>query len=137
MGDELGRPRTPRPQHRIWTEIDPVAEHGMDGRVTFRTLTGENAQLLRVEMAKGVVFPAEGDEREHDSHPNEQIDVVLSGLVRYTVEERDFLLGPGQALSIPPDARHSAVALEDTTIFEVFAPPLEEPSVTESERRTE
>jgi quercetin dioxygenase-like cupin family protein len=126
-----------RPQHRIWDQIEPSAEPGMDGRVTFKTLTGANAQLLRVEMGKGVVFPTEGDHRDVDTHPNEQIDVVVSGRVRFTVEGREFLLGPGEALSIPPNAAHSAVALEDTTMFEVFAPSLDLAFVTADEQRTE
>lgn len=125
------------PQHRVWAEIPATAEQHMEGRVTFRVLTGEVSQLLRVEMAAGVTFPAPDDPRAFDSHPSEQIDVVLSGRVRFTVEGREFELGPGEALSIPPNARHTAEVLEDTTMFETFVPPLDVASLAEAEARTE
>jgi quercetin dioxygenase-like cupin family protein len=125
------------PQHRVWDEIDPVPERRMVGKVTFKPLTGETSQLLRVEVAAGTVFPAQSDPREHDSHPNEQIDVVVSGRIKFVVEGREWILGPGEALSIPPGANHSCEVLEDTTVFEVFVPPLADPSITASEARTQ
>jgi quercetin dioxygenase-like cupin family protein len=124
------------PQHRVWDEIDPVPERRMVGKVTFKPLTGETSQLLRVEVAAGTVFPAQSDPRQHDSHPNEQIDVVVSGRIKFVVEGREWILGPGEALSIPPGARHSAVVLEDTTMFELFVPALDDPSITATEART-
>jgi quercetin dioxygenase-like cupin family protein len=124
------------PQHRAWDEIEPTAEQHMEGNVTFKTLTGEVSQLLRVEMAAGVVFPAPDDPREVDSHPNEQIDIVLSGRVRFTVEGREFVLGAGEALSIPPNARHTVVVVEDTAMYETFVPPLDLDEITATEART-
>jgi quercetin dioxygenase-like cupin family protein len=125
-----------RPQHRAWDQIEPVPEEQFSGKIMFKTLTGETSQVLRVDMAAGVVFPAPSDPREHDSHPNEQIDVVVSGRIKFVVEGREWILGPGEALSIPPGARHSCEVLEDTTVFEVFVPPLAEPSITQTEVRT-
>jgi unsaturated pyranuronate lyase len=126
-----------RAQHRVWDRIEPVSEEPFSGRIRFRTLTGETSQVLRVDMAAGVVFPAPSDPREHDSHPNEQIDVVVSGRIKFVVEGREWILGPGEALSIPPGAKHSCEVLEDTTVFEVFVPPLADPSITASEARTQ
>jgi quercetin dioxygenase-like cupin family protein len=122
----------PLPHHRVWDEIAPTRERHMDGKVTFKVLTGEVSQLLRVEMAAGVTFPAPDDPREFDSHPNEQIDIVLSGRIKFTVDGEEHVLGPGEALSIPPHTRHCAVVLEDTTMYETFVPPLDVASVADA-----
>jgi quercetin dioxygenase-like cupin family protein len=119
------------PQHRVWEEIEPTHERHMEGRVTFRALTGEISQLLRVEMAAGVAFPAPDDPREYDSHPSEQIDIVVSGRVKFVVDGEEWILGAGEALSIPPGANHTAEVLEDTTMFETFVPPLDLSRVTD------
>lgn len=124
------------PQHRVWDEIEAVPVEAFDGRVSFKALTGAEAQLLLVRMEAGVVFPNPKDPAEQDVHPSEQIDIVLSGRIKFVVDGREWVLGPGEALSVPPDVPHSCEVLEDVTYYEVFVPPLEEPMITESEART-
>jgi quercetin dioxygenase-like cupin family protein len=91
---------------------------------------------LRVEMAAGVRFPSPADPTAQDSHPSEQIDVIISGRIKFVIAGREWILGPGEALSIPPGVEHTCEVLEDTTYFEVFVPPLTDPIITASEQRT-
>jgi quercetin dioxygenase-like cupin family protein len=124
------------PQFRRWDEIAPVAVDAFQGAVTFKALTGEVSQVLRVEMDAGTLFPNPEDPAEQDVHPSEQIDIVLSGRIKFVVDGREWTVGPGEALSIPPRVPHTCEVLEDVTYFEVFVPPLEEPVITAAETRT-
>lgn len=111
-----------RPQHRIWAEIaaTPLGEFGE--RVTIKALTADKAQVLRVEITKGTAIPNQADPSEQEVHPMEQIDVILTGRMKYVVDGQERILGPGEALGIPGGVPHSAVALEHTTMIEVFTP---------------
>ncbi|GAA1681088.1 hypothetical protein MMUR_06390 [Mycolicibacterium murale] len=111
-----------RPQHRIWAEIaaTPLGEFGE--RVTIKALTADKAQVLRVEITKGTAIPNQADPSEQEVHPMEQIDVILTGRMKYVVDGQERILGPGEALGIPSGVPHSAVALEHTTMIEVFTP---------------
>ncbi|MFS8198395.1 cupin domain-containing protein [Streptomyces sp. CWNU-52B] len=111
-----------RPQHRIWSEIEPTPLGDFGDRVTIKALTADRAQVLRVEITAGTVIPNPADPGEPEVHPMEQIDVVLTGRMQYVVDGRKLVLGPGEALGIPGGVPHSAVALEDTTMMEVFTP---------------
>ncbi|AEM85933.1 cupin domain-containing protein [Streptomyces violaceusniger] len=114
---ELGRP-----QHRIWDQIEPTPLGGFGDRIMIKALTADKAQVLRVEIAAGTVIPNPADPAEQEIHPMEQIDVILTGRMKYVVDGRELVLGAGEALGIPGGVPHSAVALEDTAMIEVFTP---------------
>jgi quercetin dioxygenase-like cupin family protein len=111
-----------RPQHRVWRDIPPTPLGGFGDRVTIKALTADRAQVLRVEIAAGTGIPNPDDPGEQEVHPMEQIDVILSGRMRYVIDGLERTLGPGEAIGIPGGVPHSAVALEDTTMIEVFTP---------------
>lgn len=111
-----------RPQHRIWRDIPPTTLAGFGDRITFKALTADIAQVLRVEIAAGTGIPNQEDPTEQEVHPMEQIDVILSGRMKYVVDGKESTLGPGEAIGIPGGVPHSAVTLEHTTLIEVFTP---------------
>jgi quercetin dioxygenase-like cupin family protein len=111
-----------RAQHRIWSEIPPTPLGEFGDRITIKALTVDTAQVLRVEIKAGTVIPNPADPSEQEVHPMEQIDVILSGRMRYLVDGNELILGAGEALGIPGGVPHSAVALEHTTMIEVFTP---------------
>jgi quercetin dioxygenase-like cupin family protein len=110
-----------RPQHRIWRDLPPTPLGGFGDRTTIKALTGDLAQVLRVEITAGTGIPNQEDPSEQEV-PMEQIDVILSGRMKYVVDGKELTLGPGEALGIPGGVPHSAVTLEDTTMIEVFTP---------------
>ncbi|MDF6021301.1 cupin domain-containing protein [Streptomyces sp. JH34] len=114
---ELGRP-----QHRIWSEIEPTPLGDFGNRIMIKALTADKAQVLHVAIAADTVIPGPADPSEQEVHPMEQIDVILTGRMAYVVDGKQLVLGPGEALGIPGGVPHSAVALEDTTMIEVFTP---------------
>ena len=82
-------------------------------------VSGDSITLVRVELAAGAEVP------EH-THPHDQAGTVVRGRIR-------IRLGPGEssmesevavggAYMIPGELPHHVVAIEDSTLVEVFSP---------------
>lgn len=91
----------------------------LNSHVTSRMISGEEAMLVEHRVKKGHVSSEE-------SHPNEQITLVLQGCLRFVVEGTLYVLRPGDAILIQARAVHSCEVLEDSEVFEVFSPPRKE-----------
>jgi len=83
------------------------------------------------EYAGKVLFIREGHRLSLQFHRRkEETFYVHSGRLRMELEDdqgrRTVELGPGQAQHIPPGTRHRPEALEDTVVFEVSTPHLED-----------
>jgi len=76
---------------------------------------GERAMVNYVELAPGTDVP------EH-AHPEEQLTLVLSGRILFVLEGEEAELGPGEAVWVPPGARHRVRALEESVVLDVFSP---------------
>ncbi len=85
-----------------------------------RTLAwGEKAMLCEFTAEAGVQVPLH-------SHPHEQVGMVQSGRVEFTVAGERWIAGPGDAYAIPGGVEHAARFLEPTVLLELFSPPREE-----------
>ncbi len=68
-------------------------------------------------------------------HANEQFAWVTSGRVRFGVgaegsaNRREVTLTAGEVLHLPPNVPHSAEALEDSVVIDLFSPPSEKTGV--------
>ena len=95
-------------------------------------ISGEKATVALFHFRKGGAVPAH-------SHENEQVSYVLEGALRFHLEDqkppkgqpegqkagegaRELELRRGQVLLIPSHVTHSAVALEDTVVLDIFSP---------------
>ncbi|MBN1579958.1 MAG: cupin domain-containing protein [Anaerolineae bacterium] len=88
--------------------------------IMFKTLVhGEKTLLGEFRLAKGAVIP------DH-SHPHEQTGYLIKGQVAFTMGQERTVVEPGECWCIPGNAEHSAEALEDSVIVEVFSPVREE-----------
>ena len=76
---------------------------------------GEKTLMGRFKIAKGSAIPAH-------SHPHEQTGYLVSGKVRFNVDGETMDAEPGDSWCLPGDLEHSAEALEDSIIIEVFSP---------------
>lgn len=103
--------------HR-WTEVDadnPVPH------LFRRKITAQNVLIARIRLEKGCVVDVH-------SHASEQIAVVESGHVRWTLgstdgpETRELEMRGGEVLELPSNVPHGLVALEDSEIIDVFSP---------------
>lgn len=77
---------------------------------------GPNVRGEKIEV--GRFFYPKGTEARTHAHPNEQIQVVLSGRARYHVAGEEKVLGPGDLVLNPPNAEHGILeVLEDLTVI--------------------
>lgn len=84
--------------------------------VRARSVSGERLTLALVELAPGAVVP------EH-RHEAEQMGMVVSGSVTFTVDGETRTLGPGGTWCIPSDRPHDVVTgPEGALVIDVFAP---------------
>jgi quercetin dioxygenase-like cupin family protein len=87
----------------------------MEG-VRLKTLVwGERTMLceFRIEGGKGLPPHA---------HPHEQTGYLISGRMSFIVGDESFEVEPGDSWSIQGEVAHSAEALEDSRVLEVFSP---------------
>jgi quercetin dioxygenase-like cupin family protein len=94
---------------------DKVAPQRVSDKVTRRLVSGEKLMLAIHEVAGGTVV----DPHHHES---EQILYVLSGTTRFRLGEEEREMAPGDFVVVPSNAEHSAHALADTKVLEVFSP---------------
>ena len=109
--------------HIRWNDI-PIEP--MSPQIGRQYLTGTNIMLARVLLQAGTHVP-------RHSHPNEQVAYILSGALRFIIQDheagdheagdREVIVRAGEVLCIPPNVPHEAFALEDTVDLDVFNPP--------------
>ncbi len=103
-----------RPIIASWDDI-PVEEvyPGINRQIQ----SGSLLDMVRYRYEPGSVFP------EH-SHPQEQITVVVSGLIRFKIGETIVDLGPGKVAVIPANTPHGAEVIDDHPVetFNAFSP---------------
>jgi quercetin dioxygenase-like cupin family protein len=87
----------------------------LNPQITRRVVHTENLTIARLEIEKDAVVP------EH-SHVNEQVATVERGALRFHIGGQDVVLRDGQSVAIPSNVPHSVVALESTTVVDVFSP---------------
>jgi len=101
-----------KPQLLRWSDIE---EERLNDKITRKLAVGQNEMIGRLRLAKGAVVPPH-------KHLAEQITMVVSGALKFTIRGKDVTVGAGEVLVIPPNVVHSAVALEDTDDIDSFSP---------------
>lgn len=87
-----------------------------------RRVLGTHAMLSHVTLHKGCVVPSH-------AHANEQFACILSGKLKFgigtpgSLEHRYVTVEAGGVLHLPGNVPHSAEALEETVVLDVFSPP--------------
>ena len=104
----------------MFNKKDDAGYRKMIEGVEMKTVAhGENTSMHEFRIAKGAEVPM------HD-HPHEQTGIMISGTLRFDVEGEIFDASAGDTWNIPGGKKHSATALEDTVVVEVFSPVREE-----------
>lgn len=98
---------------------DQVAKQQLDSLVTRQAIHGAAMTVARFEIRKGGGVPTH-------SHSNEQISMVQQGRVKFVLDGAESIAGAGDTVHIPPNAPHSAEALEDAVVIDLFSPPRED-----------
>ncbi|GAC1394584.1 MAG: cupin domain-containing protein [Ktedonobacteraceae bacterium] len=84
---------------------------GIDAQI----FAGRQAMVMRVVLAQGAIATTH-------AHSHEQISIVLQGEIEFTIGEEQKTLKAGDAVVIPGDVRHSAKAIVQCELIEVFNP---------------
>jgi quercetin dioxygenase-like cupin family protein len=80
-----------------------------------KVVAGQSIVVARVEVKEGAVTLPH-------NHESEEVIMVLSGVWRFQLPDREVTLSANQMLCIPPGVEHSSEALEDTVALDICAP---------------
>jgi quercetin dioxygenase-like cupin family protein len=82
-----------------------------------KVFSGQNSMLVLNEI-KPFAQPA------LHQHPHEQITYILAGQCDFIMGEETIRMGPGDAILIPPDTRHTLRPVGEETVMnlDVFSP---------------
>ena len=92
-----------------------LKEEWLNPKLSRRIVSGRNEMLGYIVLLKGCVVPAH-------KHVSEQITLILKGALKFTINGKDTIVREGEALVIPSNVEHSAIAVEDTLDLDCFSP---------------
>jgi len=99
-------------KHLRWDEIE---REQLNPTLERQYITAEKLTMARFRLSKGSVVPTQ-------SHDSEQLSYVLEGALKFNLGGKDVVVRSGEVLCIPSNLSHSAEALEDTFVLDVFSP---------------
>jgi len=100
-------------------QIEEVEPQELCPGFTARMVHTDELTIAHVNAVKGSVLP------EHQ-HPHEQVTNIISGTLEMTVGGETFACEPGTVITIPGNTLHSAVALTNCKVVDVFRPARED-----------
>jgi len=84
--------------------------------INFKTLVhGENTSLHEFKLSAGSIIP------KH-SHIHEQTGYMISGKIKFILNDGEFLSESGDSWCILGNTDHEVHVLEDSVVIEVFSP---------------
>jgi quercetin dioxygenase-like cupin family protein len=98
--------------HYRWAD---VPNEQITSTIARRFITGDSVTVGRFELKQGGVVPLH-------AHANEQISIVLTGALRFTIDGQETIVRSGEVMQIPGNAAHQVEVLEDTIVVDVFSP---------------
>lgn len=108
-----------RPTMHRWADLPIDAPMALLER---RRVMGDKAMISHITLY-------EGFEIESHTHENEQFSAVLSGWIRFGVgapgspEHTTIDVRAGEVIHLPSNCPHSARAMQDTVVLDIFSPP--------------
>ncbi|MGQ0713419.1 MAG: cupin domain-containing protein [Gemmatimonadaceae bacterium] len=96
-------------------DYDSISPRDIVPGFTARFVHGERMTLARVQVKRGAALP------QH-SHPHEQLTTLISGELELTLGGETQVLRAGMLAVIPSGVPHSARALADCEVIDVFQP---------------
>lgn len=101
---------------QTWVMHDDVLAETMPTWTKRRVLAhGQEMMMVENEFSPGDTAPVH-------THPHSQITYVIRGALKFTLDGETVVLREGDSVYIAPNAVHSAVAVEDSLLIDMFAP---------------
>jgi quercetin dioxygenase-like cupin family protein len=119
------------PSAAVYRWDDLPRDHPME-MLARRRIIGEKMMISEIFLHRGCDVPSH-------HHANEQFAIVLTGCVRFGLGEsggadhRIVEVKAGEVLHLPPHVHHSAHALEDSLVLDIFSPPSQMTGVDEKQ----
>lgn len=84
---------------------------------------GYSARFVHTErMTFSFLDVKAGSASAEHAHPQEQVAMLTEGEFELTIEGVPVRFGPGSVIVIPPNVRHSGMAITDCKLMDVFTP---------------
>ncbi len=99
-------------QHLAW---ETVKKEQLNDKFWRKVVNGEKITAAQLGFLKGAIVPLH-------HHESEQVSIVVQGAVKFEVEGKAVTVRGGEVLVIPSNLPHNALALEDSSIIEIFSP---------------
>ena len=96
-------------------KLDQLPELQIAQGIHGRAVTADCVTVLHAKLEAGVLLP------EH-AHHNEQVVNVIEGELELTVDGETYSLVPGTSMILEPNVPHSARAVTDCRVIDVFHP---------------
>ena len=80
-----------------------------------QALHTDRMTIAYLRLAKGGIVP------EHH-HENEQVSMVLEGKLKFIAAGEEYIVDAGEVMQIPSNLPHRVEVLEDSVVFDLFAP---------------
>lgn len=96
-------------------KLDEIPVEHVTDLFSRRFFTGEKITMAFLTIKKGAVVPLH-------SHESEQFSYCISGALRFVIGGQEIMLRANEMVEIPSHVPHEAVATEDFTGIDVFAP---------------
>ena len=93
-----------------------------------RRIIGEQMMISEVLLHKGCAVPTH-------AHENEQFAYVVRGRVRFGIgpeqgpDRHDMVVQAGEVLHLPSNVPHSAEAIEESLVLDMFSPTSEKTGI--------
>lgn len=88
------------------------------GENVTRQVLADSAELMTVKFD----FKVKGATGALHHHPHVQSTFVQSGRFRFSIDGKEFEVGPGDAFVIPSNAVHGCLCLEPGVLIDGFTP---------------
>jgi len=98
--------------HHRWS--DTPAEQ-INASISRQFICGERVTIARFELTRGGVVP-------RHAHENEQVSYIVSGALKFVLDDREIVVRGGELIQIPPNVPHAAEVVEDCVAIDVFSP---------------
>ncbi|WP_291767897.1 cupin domain-containing protein [Caldivirga sp. UBA161] len=80
-----------------------------------RYINGERMTLAQFMFKRGAKV------RRH-AHINEQFSIILTGRLRFRINNEEYIAEAGDVVHIPSNMEHEVEALEDSMVIDVYSP---------------
>ena len=92
-----------------------IPQEQLNERLSRKFVSGEKITLAQLFLHQGCLVP------EH-SHESEQLSLVMTGCLKFNVENHVQIVKTNELLRIPCNAKHSVEVLEDSLVYDIFSP---------------